>query len=200
MRPVPEWLITDDVDYVERDLGNLKSGKEAEVFVVERTYQDRSVPARAQALPAAHGDAQGRARGARLPARQQLHERSRVPRRPEVREVARPARGRAHDEIRQEAADRSLDRPRARDDAAGVERRRERSRIRSAPAATACSCSSSATPNAPRRVWPRRGSAAAEIRSARAQLVDNLRLLVAPASCTPTCRRSTCCGGTTSSG
>lgn len=42
MRPAPEWLITDDVDYVERDLGNLKSGKEAEVFVVERTYLDRS--------------------------------------------------------------------------------------------------------------------------------------------------------------
>jgi RIO kinase 1 len=42
MRPVPEWLITDAVDYVERDLGNLKSGKEAEVFVIERTYEDRS--------------------------------------------------------------------------------------------------------------------------------------------------------------
>lgn len=36
MRPVPEWMITDEVDYVERDLGSLKSGKEAEVFVVER--------------------------------------------------------------------------------------------------------------------------------------------------------------------
>jgi RIO kinase 1 len=43
VRPVPEWLITDDVDYVERDLGRLKSGKEAEVFVIERTYQDQSV-------------------------------------------------------------------------------------------------------------------------------------------------------------
>ena len=42
MRPVPEWLITDEVDFVERDLGNLKSGKEAEVFVVERTHADRS--------------------------------------------------------------------------------------------------------------------------------------------------------------
>ena len=42
MRPMPQWLITDEVDYVERDLGNLKSGKEAEVFVIERTYQDRS--------------------------------------------------------------------------------------------------------------------------------------------------------------
>jgi RIO kinase 1 len=42
VRPTPEWLITDAVDYVERDLGNLKSGKEAEVFVIERTYQDRS--------------------------------------------------------------------------------------------------------------------------------------------------------------
>jgi RIO kinase 1 len=39
---VPEWLITDEVDYVERDLGNLKSGKEAEVFVIERTHEDRS--------------------------------------------------------------------------------------------------------------------------------------------------------------
>jgi RIO kinase 1 len=43
VRPVPEWLITDDVDYVERDLGRLKSGKEAEVFVIERTYEDQSV-------------------------------------------------------------------------------------------------------------------------------------------------------------
>ena len=42
MRPIPEWLITDDVDYVERDLGNLKSGKEAEVFVLERTHAGRS--------------------------------------------------------------------------------------------------------------------------------------------------------------
>ena len=40
MRPVPEWLITDDVDYGEHDLGNLKSGKEAEIFVVERTSLD----------------------------------------------------------------------------------------------------------------------------------------------------------------
>jgi len=43
VRPVPEWLITDDVDYVERDLGNLKSGKEAEIFLVERTYEGRSI-------------------------------------------------------------------------------------------------------------------------------------------------------------
>jgi RIO kinase 1 len=42
MRPTPEWLITDEVDYVDRDLGSLKSGKEAEVFVVERSFQDRS--------------------------------------------------------------------------------------------------------------------------------------------------------------
>jgi len=42
VRPVPEWLISDDVDYTERDLGNLKSGKEAEVFLVERSYRDRS--------------------------------------------------------------------------------------------------------------------------------------------------------------
>jgi RIO kinase 1 len=41
VRPVPEWLITEDVDYSERDLGNLKSGKEAEVFLVERSYGDR---------------------------------------------------------------------------------------------------------------------------------------------------------------
>jgi len=42
VRPQPDWLITDDVDYVEVDLGNLKTGKEAEVFVIERTYGDRS--------------------------------------------------------------------------------------------------------------------------------------------------------------
>ena len=42
MRPLPEWLIPDEVDYVELDLGNLKSGKEAEVFVIERTYEGRS--------------------------------------------------------------------------------------------------------------------------------------------------------------
>ena len=49
MRPVPEWLITDDVDYVEHDLGNLKSGKEAEVFIVERTHEDRSCCSRTSA-------------------------------------------------------------------------------------------------------------------------------------------------------
>jgi RIO kinase 1 len=42
VRPVPEWLITDELDYVERDLGSLKSGKEAEIFLVERTHHDRS--------------------------------------------------------------------------------------------------------------------------------------------------------------
>lgn len=42
MRPVPEWLITDEFEYVERDLGSLKSGKEAEIFIVERTHHDRS--------------------------------------------------------------------------------------------------------------------------------------------------------------
>jgi len=41
VRPVPEWFISDDVDYAERDLGNLKSGKEAEIFLVERSYRDR---------------------------------------------------------------------------------------------------------------------------------------------------------------
>jgi RIO kinase 1 len=39
VRPTPAWLITDEVDYVERDLGNLKSGKEAEIFVIERSYE-----------------------------------------------------------------------------------------------------------------------------------------------------------------
>ena len=42
MRPAPQWFIPDEVDYVESDLGRLKSGKEAEVFVVERTYESRS--------------------------------------------------------------------------------------------------------------------------------------------------------------
>jgi len=42
MRPVPQWFISDDVDYVESELGRLKSGKEAEVFVVERAFEDRS--------------------------------------------------------------------------------------------------------------------------------------------------------------
>ena len=41
MRPIPDWLITDEVDFVEHDLGRLKSGKEAEVFIVERTHLDR---------------------------------------------------------------------------------------------------------------------------------------------------------------
>jgi RIO kinase 1 len=42
VRAQPEWLITDEVDFLERDLGPLKSGKEAEVFVIERSYGDRS--------------------------------------------------------------------------------------------------------------------------------------------------------------
>ncbi|HZN12922.1 MAG TPA: RIO1 family regulatory kinase/ATPase [Acidimicrobiales bacterium] len=42
MRPQPDWLITEDVDYAEFDLGPLKTGKEAEVFLVERTHEDRS--------------------------------------------------------------------------------------------------------------------------------------------------------------
>jgi RIO kinase 1 len=40
--PEPAWLIRDDVDYTDTDLGRLKTGKEADVFVVERTHQNRS--------------------------------------------------------------------------------------------------------------------------------------------------------------
>ena len=42
MRLQPDWLIPDDVDYVDVELGNLKSGKEAEIFVIERSFGDRS--------------------------------------------------------------------------------------------------------------------------------------------------------------
>jgi RIO kinase 1 len=35
-------LISDDVDHVELELGNLKTGKEAEIFVIERRFGDRS--------------------------------------------------------------------------------------------------------------------------------------------------------------
>jgi RIO kinase 1 len=42
VRPKPAWLIGDEVDYVERDLGNLKSGKEAEIFIIERSYCERT--------------------------------------------------------------------------------------------------------------------------------------------------------------
>jgi RIO kinase 1 len=40
-RPVPEWVI-DEPDQVDEVLGLLKTGKEAEVFVLERTHGDRS--------------------------------------------------------------------------------------------------------------------------------------------------------------
>lgn len=39
-RPLPTWLITDPDDYEDSDLGRLKAGKEAEVFLVERLAQD----------------------------------------------------------------------------------------------------------------------------------------------------------------
>jgi RIO kinase 1 len=42
VRPQPDWLIPDDVDYLERDLGRLKSGKEAEIFLLERSYENRT--------------------------------------------------------------------------------------------------------------------------------------------------------------
>jgi RIO kinase 1 len=42
VRPQPEWLIADDVEHVEVELGNLKSGKEAEVFLIERRHEGRS--------------------------------------------------------------------------------------------------------------------------------------------------------------
>jgi RIO kinase 1 len=42
MRATPAWLITDDVDYDEQQLGNLKSGKEAEIFIIERSFGGRS--------------------------------------------------------------------------------------------------------------------------------------------------------------
>lgn len=42
MRPQPEWLITDDVEHTEVELGTLKTGKEAEVFLIERSFNGRS--------------------------------------------------------------------------------------------------------------------------------------------------------------
>ncbi|HEX2850742.1 MAG TPA: RIO1 family regulatory kinase/ATPase [Acidimicrobiales bacterium] len=39
-RPAPDWLVTDPDDYEEYDLGPLKTGKEAEVFLVERIAPD----------------------------------------------------------------------------------------------------------------------------------------------------------------
>jgi RIO kinase 1 len=41
-RPPPAWLVTDPQDYEEYDLGPLKTGKEAEVFLVERVAADGS--------------------------------------------------------------------------------------------------------------------------------------------------------------
>jgi RIO kinase 1 len=38
LRPIPDWVITDE--YTDDPLGVLKSGKEAEIFVVERTSLD----------------------------------------------------------------------------------------------------------------------------------------------------------------
>ena len=38
MRPIPDWVISDE--YTDDPLGVLKSGKEAEIFVVERTSLD----------------------------------------------------------------------------------------------------------------------------------------------------------------
>ena len=42
MRAAPESLITDEVEYDELDLGRLKSGKEAEIFIIERSFAGRS--------------------------------------------------------------------------------------------------------------------------------------------------------------
>src|SRR6478736_6753452 len=39
-RAAPDWLVTDPQDYEEYDLGPLKTGKEAEVFLVERVALD----------------------------------------------------------------------------------------------------------------------------------------------------------------
>ena len=57
MRPIPDWVITDE--YTDDPLGVLKSGKEAEIFVVERTsLDDASLPPRPQALPTQIREAQ----------------------------------------------------------------------------------------------------------------------------------------------
>ena len=39
-RPVPPWVLVDD--YVDADLGTLKTGKEAEIRVIERMATDGS--------------------------------------------------------------------------------------------------------------------------------------------------------------
>ena len=54
------WLIADPEPYDEYDLGSVKTGKEAEVFLVERVGGGRPlVSAGAQALPPSDGHTQG---------------------------------------------------------------------------------------------------------------------------------------------
>ena len=77
--PTP-WLIADPEPYDEYDLGSLKTGKEADVFLVERVASDgRSCLLAHKRYRPRDGCLQGRVAGARLPARRELRERPRVP-------------------------------------------------------------------------------------------------------------------------
>ena len=202
-RPVPDWVLTEW--FTDVDLGVLKTGKEAEIRVVERAGLDgegRHLLAQKRYRPRKI-DAQGPARGARLRAGPDVPQRPRVPRRPQLREaLPRPPRRRADDELRQGA------------DQAEVAR--ATSTTCSAPCGTPAwtcpiRCPSTTRsglfleylgdderrrpapgpgPPRTRRSWRRRGTSSSSPCTASS----------APDGCTPTCRPSTCSGGTTACG
>src|SRR6478672_4757253 len=199
VRPTPSWLITDEVDYVELELGNLKSGKEAEVFVVERTYLDRScllAHKRYRPRTVTHkGELEelGFQRGNSFMNDLTYRDGRRFAKSRDQRAAERmtnygkkllTARWTGHElEMMQHAWRAGVNVPYPlgpRDDGLLMQFVGDAERA------------------APRLVDARLG--AAEIGRARTQLVENLRRLVGADSCTPTYRRTTSCGGRTTCG
>ena len=125
-RAAPAWLTDGGTE--DEVLGLLKTGKEAEVFIVERRTLDGSrsellAHKRYRPTKVTH---KGELAGARVLARPHLRQRRQVPRGPQVPVQPRPAGRRAHDRPRQEDPRRALARPGARHARDRARRRRHR--------------------------------------------------------------------------
>jgi RIO kinase 1 len=192
-------LITDAVEYDERDLGPLKSGKEAEGFVVERTFEDRScLLAHKRYRPRTvtqKGElaALGFQRGNRFMNDLAYRDGRKFAKSRDQRAAERmtnygkkllTGRWTGHElDMMQHAWNAGVSVPYpvgARGDGMLMQFLGDTDGA------------------APRLVEAR--LSAAEIQHVATELVGNLTLLVGAGSCTPTCRRSTCCGGKRSSG
>ena len=195
------WLIADPEPYEEYDLGPLKTGKEAEVFLVERVAPDgRSCLLAHKRYRPRDVAYKGELQALGFQTRRELCQRPGVPGRPHDRQQPRPPGDRQAIAPRKGHASPRLARQRIRDVAAARRCRCDGALPGRAHRPTASSCSTSVIGRWPRRGWCRPGWIARASRTPPCSCSRTWNGWRARAWCTRTSRSTTCCGGRTSSG